>query len=452
MTPRSFRRNTAFNLVGGGLMMLYALLLPSILSRAMTTEAFGAYILGLQFVPFLMLLATPIQQSLAPRFARLNADGRALESVELFRISIRLLGAVGVIAVIVSIAASLLLPVVLGWRPEFAVVASNSIAILGIAAALSFPVFAVTSFASGRQDFLWENLLKCSGPFGGLALVSIWMLLSSKIGIQLVPQHIIYLFATATVAAALAIGVLGSGLIPLKGAIFGKLDRSTFFTHLGAARGVLWWQLCALLTMSVAPFIVSSVEPTKVAAFSVTASLMSVIAGLSSALAGPFAVKMGQYAAGDVESRTNIFLKLQRPFQAFLIGSTCVILMLPASLFNWWVGSVLAQQIPTLIVPLALANLFRQMTGPYTTALLGLGQQNKLWLSPAAEAAGSVVFGVLLGKYFGATGVAYGILAASSLRLILTAIHDLPATRAALHLTMLDIVLPYRIDFFKSRA
>lgn len=433
-------------------MLLYALLLPSILSRAMTTEAFGAYALGLQFVPFLMLLATPIQQSLTPRFARLNADGAASESIDLFRTSIRLLGVAAFLAVIASIAASQLLPVVFGWGPEFAVVASKSIAILGIAAALSFPVFSVTSFASGRQDFLWENILKCSGPFGGLALVSIWMLLSSKIGVQLVPLHVIYLFATATVAAALLIGVLGSKFIPLKESIFGKLDRGAIYLHLGAARGVLWWQLCALLSVSVAPFIVSSVEPTKVAGFVVSSSLMSVIAGLSSVIAGPLAVKMGQYAARDVKSRTNIFLKLQRPFQAFLIGSTSVILILPISLFEWWVGSALAQQISTLIVPLALANLFRQMTGPYTAALLGLGLQNKLWLSPAVEAVGSIMFGALLGTYFGATGVAYGILVASSLRLILTAIHDIPATRSALHLSLMDLVLPFRVNIFKSRT
>lgn len=433
-------------------MLLYALLLPSILSRAMTTEAFGAYALGLQFVPFLMLLATPIQQSLTPRFARLNSDGAASESIDLFRTSIRLLGVAALLAVVASIAASQLLPIVFGWRPEFAVIASKSIAILGIAAALSFPVFSITSFASGRQDFLWENILKCSGPFGGLALVSIWMLLSSKIGVQLVPLHVINLFATATVAAALLIGILAGKFIPLKESIFGKLDRGAIFLHLGAARGVLWWQLCTLLSVSVAPFIVSSVEPTKVAGFAVSSSLMSVIAGLSSVIAGPFAVKMGQYAARDVTSRTNIFLKLQRPFQAFLIGSTSVVLILPISLFELWVGSALAQQISTLIVPLALASLFRQMTGPYTAALLGLGLQNKLWLSPAAEAVGSVMFGALLGTYFGATGVAYGILVASSLRLILTAVHDLPATQSALHLSLMDLILPFRVNIFKSRT
>ena len=451
MAPRSFRINTVFNLVGGGLMLLYTLLLPSILSRAMTTESFGAYILGLQFVPFLMLLAVPIQQPLAPHFARLNVDGKASDRDDLVRTSVRLLVAAALLAIFFSIAASRLLPVMLGWQAEFAAVASGSIVTLGIAAALSFPVFVVTAFAAGRQNFLWDNLLKCSGPYAGLTLVSIWILVSSKLGVQFKPQLIAYLFAAATVTVSLLVGVLGSRFIPLKISIFGKVELAGIYTHLGAARGVLWWNLCALLSISVAPFIVSSIEPAKVAAFAVSASLMNVIAGLTNALAGPFSVKMGQYATDDVTSRTNIFLRLQRPFQAFLVGSTCLLLILPVSLFKIWVGVELAQEIATLILPLALANLVRQVTGPYTIALLGLGLQNKLWLSPAIEAVGSILFGVILGKYFGAIGVAYGVLIAASLRLIFTAIHDLPMTRSALQLTLMDILFPYNVHIFKSK-
>ena len=451
MAPRSFRTNTVFNLAGGGLMLIYTLLLPGILSRAMTTESFGAYILGLQFIPFLMLLVAPIQQPLAPHFARLNVDGKASERVNLVRTSIRLLGAAALLAIIVSIAASQLLPVMLGWKAEFAAVASSSIATLGIAAALSFPVFIITSFAAGQQNFLWDNLLKCAGPYVGLAAVSIWILLSPKFGVQLTPQHIVYLFAAATITVSLLIGALGSRFIPLKLSIFGKIDRGSSYTHLGSARGVLWWNLCALLSASVAPFIVSSVEPAKVAAFSVSVSLMSVITGFTNALAGPFSVKMGQYATSDITSRTHIFLRLQRPFQAFLIGSTCLLLLVPVSLFKIWVGGELAQEIVKLILPLALANLVHQVTGPYTIALLGLGLQNKLWLSPAIEAVGSILFGIILGKYFGAIGVAYGVLIAASLRLIFTAIHDLPMTRSALQLTLMDILFPYNAHIFKSK-
>ena len=432
-------------------MLIYTLLLPGILSRAMTTESLGAYILGLQFVPFLMLLSSPIQQSLAPSFARINIDGTVSDRDNLVRTSGRLLVAAALLAIFVSIAASQLLPVMLGWQAEFAAVASGSIVTLGIAAAISFPVFIVTSFAAGQQNFLWDNLLKCTGPYAGLALVSTWMLVSSKLGVQFTPQHIAYLFAAATVTVSLLIGVLGIRFIPLKVSMFGKVEPGSIYTHIGAARGVLWWHLCALLSVSVAPFIVSSIDPAKVAAFSVSASLMNVIAGLINALAGPFSVRMGQHANSDVYSRTRIFLRLQRPFQAFLIGSTCILLVLPVSLFEIWVGGELAQQIPTLILPLALANLVRQVTGPYTIALLGLGLQNKLWLSPAIEAVGSILLGSILGSYFGAIGVAYGVLIAALLRLVFTAIHDFPMTRSALQLTLMDVLFPYNLRIFKSK-
>lgn len=451
MASRSFRTNTAFNLVGGGLMLVYTLLLPGILSRAMTTESLGAYILGLQFIPFLMLLVTPIQQPLAPHFARLNADGKVLERNNLVRASICIFGVASLIAIVVSLVASKLLPLMLGWNAEFAAVASGSIAVLGIAAAFSFPIFVITSFAAGQQNFLWDNLLKCSGPYAGLALVSIWMLVSPNFGIKTTPEHIVYLFAIATITASVLIGVLGIRFIPLKLSLFGKIDRGALYAHLGSAKGVLWWNLCALLSASVAPFVVSSVEPAKVAAFSVSMSLMSVITGFTNALAGPFSVKMGEYAASDVASRTLVFLRLQRPFQVFLIGSTCLLIFVPLQLFKIWVGAELAQEIVKLILPLALANLIHQMTGPYTIALLGLGLQNKLWLSPAIEALAAVLFGILLGRYFGAIGVAYGVLLASTMRLICTVFHDLRMTRSVLKLAWFDIVFPYNMRLFKQK-
>ena len=165
----------------------------------------------------------------------------------------------------------------------------------------------------------------------------------------------------------------------------------------------------------------------------------------------PFSVKMGQLANSDVESRTHIFLRLQRPFHAFLVGSTCILLVLPVSLFEVWVGSELAPQIKVLILPLALANLVRQLTGPYTIALLGLGLQNKLWLSPAIEAVGAILFGAILGKYFGAIGVAYGVLIATTLRLIFSAAYDFSMTRSALQLTLIDVLFPYNLRILKSK-
>jgi O-antigen/teichoic acid export membrane protein len=135
----------------------------------------------------------------------------------------------------------------------------------------------------------------------------------------------------------------------------------------------------------------------------------------------------------------------------FLIGSTCLLIFVPLQLFKIWVGVELAQEIVKLILPLALANLVHQMTGPYTIALLGLGLQNKLWLSPAIEALAAVLFGILLGRYFGAIGVAYGVLLGSSMRLICTVFHDLRMTRSVLKLAWFDIVFPYNMRLFKQK-
>ena len=56
-------------------MTAYGLLLPFVLSRLIGKEIFSAYILGVQTVPFLLLLMTPVQASLTPRHAMLAGTG-----------------------------------------------------------------------------------------------------------------------------------------------------------------------------------------------------------------------------------------------------------------------------------------------------------------------------------------------------------------------------------------
>jgi hypothetical protein len=119
---------------------------------------------------------------------------------------------------------------------------------------------------------------------------------------------------------------------------------------------------------------------------------------------------------------------------------TIILISLPQFCFNWWLGREIGPVVSQLVVPLAIANFLRQITSPYTIAVLGLGRQSNIWISPAVEAVSAILFGITLGCIYGATGVAYGVVVAALLRLSVTAWYDLGVTQKLLPLSYKNLI------------
>lgn len=425
-------------------MALYAFLSPLVLARALDPQSYAAYVLGLQLVPFLMLLATPIQASIAPKFARSRAAETSLspDVSSLTAIAARSFFVIALIAIFTAVALSFILPVILAWDVAFASIGSQAIRYLGIAAALSMPALAFTSYAAGNNNFLWENVLKCLGPYLGLLLVfSAWQLLPNQQA-RISAEWVIGLSALATVLGSLFMIFLG-----LRQPFAVKVRW--FHTHpfgirelIKESRGTYWWQVCALLSVGTGPFLVSRVEINSVAAYAIAVSTMTIITGVSTAFSGPFTVQIARSSLKPDVQRVDDFRRFHDRFMIFVCVATIVVLAMPQPVFNLWLGESLGQAVGQLLIPLAIANLIRQVTSPYTAAVLGLGKQSKIWLSPAVEAVLSILLGILLGYAYGSQGVAYGLLIAALVRLVVTLFYDLRITRTVLPLSAMHLLVP----------
>jgi O-antigen/teichoic acid export membrane protein len=443
----SFRQNSLLNLAGGALMVLYAFLSPMVLSRAIDPKAYSAYTIGLQVVPFLLLLATPIQAFIGPKLARYRAtstDSSAEVSV-LVNLAALYFLVIAAIASGLAVALSFLLPMVLGWDQGFASVASRAILYFGLAAALTIPSLVLTCYAAGNHNFLWENLLKCIGPYLGLILVvATWKVIP---GYQekLPAALVIVLSALSTLLGSLFVCLLGlrqSLELKIRLRPVGPLHIRELLKE---SRGTYWWQACALLSVGTGPFLISRIDLGSVAAYAIAASVMSVIAGVSTAFSGPFTIKMANTALTTCAQRLDIFRRFQSRFVMFIIIATILILSLPQSVFNLWLGKSLGLAVGQLLIPLALANLARQITSPFTAAVLGLGKQAEIWISPGVEALLSILIGALLGQFYGSQGVAYGLLVAALVRLAITLFYDLKITHTVLPLSALHLLIPREI-------
>jgi len=431
-------------------MALYAFLSPMVLARALDTNTYSAYVLGLQVVPFLLLLATPVQATLGPKFARYRAeiDGGASRVATLVSLAARYFLTIALLAMAVSLALSYLMPELLAWGGSFASDSSQAIRYLGLAAALTMPAFVFTSYAAGNQNYLWDNFLKCLGPYLGLVVVfAVWQFTSSSRG-TLPMLWVIGISSACTVFAAMV--VLCVGLLQPFASKISWLQTPSHSVGVlwKEAGGTYWWQLCALLSVATGPFMVSRVDSGSVAAYAIAVSTMTVTTGISTAFSGPFSIQIAQSVAHLAAQRAKTFRRFHDRFMLFIYVSTFVLLAMPQVIFEWWLGEFLGRVVSQLLVPLALANFLRQVTAPYTAAILGLGQQEKIWLSPLVEAVLSILFGLLLGNVYGAQGVAYGLLAAALVRLLVTLFYDLRITRKALPLFARHLLFPSVLSLF----
>jgi O-antigen/teichoic acid export membrane protein len=82
-------------------------------------------------------------------------------------------------------------------------------------------------------------------------------------------------------------------------------------------------------------------------------------------------------------------------------------------LLSFWVGTEYALRASVILAVLALATLVRLSAFPYATAAIAAGQQHRMLWTPMIEAVATVGAGILLGRSFGALGVALGALAGS---------------------------------------
>nr|WP_311526691.1 hypothetical protein [uncultured Ralstonia sp.] len=441
---RGFLRNSIINLIGGGLMTAYGLLLPFVLSRLIGKEIFSAYILGVQTVPFLLLLMTPVQASLTPRHAMLAGTGvDSAEVQELLKASLLVFVLAALLAISLVLLLVLILPFLLGWNASFTELATRSIAVLGVSTALTFPMYSVTSLFSGNGNFIWENVAKCLGPYLMLLLSAITLAVSCFYKRAVSLDIILLLNAAAIIAGAVFVGYRVTALLQ-------KGRRATFSGIGNRARGlvihasgVMWMQLCALLTVGLSGFIVSKYSTEAVAPLSMANALMVAIAGVSSALSGPFSVKIAQKSQDGGEVVRELYIRFQRYFLIFLFMSSAVILLMPLSILEIWVGKSLAADIKVFIPPIVLAHLARQMTAPYTSALLGFGIQHRVWLSPFVEAVTCIVFSFVFASKFGGVGVPYGLLLASIIRLMMTIFYDFRITRKVIPLAAGDLIFPF---------
>ena len=106
----------------------------------------------------------------------------------------------------------------------------------------------------------------------------------------------------------------------------------------------------------------------------------------------------------------SLLVRSTRYVMIVLEFSGLPLILFGALVLTLWVGPNYAHHSLVLMRILLLAHIVRNICGPYATMVIATGRQKAATLSGICEAVVNLVSSILLGKYYGAIGVAAGTL------------------------------------------
>ena len=424
-------KNAVVNVGRGVTSAIVAILVPPVLVRHMQPSVYGVWVLILQVVGYMGFIDFGLQTAVGRyvAFAEQKQDNEfrdAVFSTAFAGLSLAaLLGfiAIAVVALNVgsifpSIPHSLLKPMRI------------AMVVAGLSVAIGLPVSAWNGVFIGLQRY--------EIPAGTLALGKL-----------------------LTSAGLMFAALRGKSLVYM-GAVVAVLNLATYSVQFGFLRRIVpgvkfrtqmitratireLSQYCATLTIwSFSTFLIAGLdlvlvgrfEFNAVTAYSTAAVLIAFFGGLQVSIFNvimPHAAAL--FAASEARALGSLLLKTTRLGFLILLFTGFPLIVCSFYIFKFWIGVQFAAQGSSILVTLVLANILRLISVPYSSILLGTGQQRLIIISPIMESLVNLLASVALGLRYGAIGVAYGTLLGALVGFLFHLFYNLPRTRTYIDLS-----------------
>lgn len=421
-------KNAVANLVRGGASAVVALLLPSFLTRSMSTEAFGAWSLVLQLSAYVSYLDFGIQTAIARFVAhsteRSDAEhrNRIVSTAMACLAASACVGLLGLALLAVSIPS--LFPHI---NRDLIFSIRAAVMLVGGSLCIGLPASVFTGIFVGLQ----RNELPA-------AIIGISRLLSAILLVVVVRHH-------GTIAQmALVMAIVNIGSYGVQFLAYRRLNvhlappirlarvwvsKATLSELFDYCFSLTVWGFGLLLVTGLDLTIVGIYSFSEVAFYSVAATVVTMLAGAFGAIFGA----MGSTAAvvharGDRTGLGKMVIAASRVGTVMLLATGVPLMVFARPLLRVWVGQQYAFHATILLQVLVAANIIRMTVTPYVLAMIGSGEQRRVILVPLMEGLTNLIFSVLLARSFGAIGVAVGTLIGTFVALAGTLFYNMPRT------------------------
>lgn len=423
ITKKKWLSNSLLNVVGGGGTALVNVLVPAILARKLAPTDFAIWSLVLQIVPHLNFFTFGIQNAVAKYIAeRPSLEGRAEVLNAGFRV---IFGGMALSAVATGF-------VVLGYPLIFsdmnaADLPTFRLALLYVGLSVTFQLLAQvpSGLFLGLQANHFFVLPQLAGKV--LSVLAIW-------AVAAFTSNLSVLALAFALGSALVVPIL-FGIFRRSGWRFGQLatlapNSSIKANILRYCSGLSVWTFSMLLVSALGPVIVGSYNLLEVPSYAIATTAMAVVAGLSSAILSPLLPAVSVAATQESTRSVLPTLLVTSTTWVVVFFHLIFIFLLVAGerLLALWVGNQYVGQTYQLMIALAAANTLRNAAMPYAVMLMGTALHRQTIASALIEGFCNLAASLVLVRYYGALGVAYGCVVGAAAGLAIHLFHNFRRT------------------------
>lgn len=417
-------RNSLANLARMGSSWIIVLLLPPLLVRVLDKPAYATWVLILQVSAYIALVDGGIQSAIARFVAR-------AEELRDYRSMGQSVTSAGVVLVAAALLAALA-TAICAWQlpnifhaipPAIVADARWGLLIIGLSVALILPVstFAGTFIGLQRNHVnAWAGSLgKLAGAAGiawaawrhqGIIAMAAWA------GFGNVLQAAIYLIAWERLKIERLVARANA-------------TRAAVREFLTFCYSIFAGQLGSLLITGMDMPVVAAFDFPAAAYYAIAATASNMLIVPQGAIVSTLMpVASGISAVQTPERMGELLLRTTRYATAILCLLTIPLVAGMYPLLRLWAGLDYARHALVLAEVLIVAQFIRLTLLPYAAVGLGVGQQQRMLISPLGEGLVNLACSIVLAHFYGAIGVAAGTLVGSLCGVLLHFFNSMPRT------------------------
>jgi O-antigen/teichoic acid export membrane protein len=412
------------NLCRLGLVALVGLMLPPFLTRILSKDAYGTWLLILQLSTYVSFFDLGIQTTVGRFVAHCNELGHTKQRDSAVSTSLAILmGLSGLAMVGISILAWQLPQLFKEMPVEIHQDARLALLFVGYSMALALPFSVFGGIFIGLQRYdvpAWITGIS-------RLLAGTFVVLAANV------SHSIVLMAMVMAVVNISAGIWQflayrkvAGDIRISHRLVSKRTGVEIAEY---CFGLSVWTISMILISGLDTAIIGYFDYKSLVYYVLAASLTNFVVSIQSAIMNviiPKAAAIG--ARGDRASLGQMLILTTRYGVIIQILTSLPLILAAKSILTLWVGLSYAIHITPLLQLLVLANFIRCLGSPYSNIAMAVGEQRRIILSPLIEGATNVVVSIVLTRHLGVLGVAIGTIIGGLASIAMHLIYNLPRT------------------------
>lgn len=421
---RIVARNASANLgrlVGSGIIALF---LPAFLVRTLPRDVYGTWALLLQLTLYVGYFDFGIQTAVSRFVAHATELNDVSQRDSIISTAIVLLSGMAVLATGLITALAIHIPQLFHQMPaSLDLPAKYALLVMGTSFAIGLPFSAINAYFIGIQRSEIPALVVVCARLATALLI---------VGAVLRGGGLIAIGAAVALANLLSyLATCGGWRLWARQVRFrlATVSRACIRQIGGYSVTLSVWLLAGLMISGLDLTIVGMFDYNATAYYALAATLTNFLVQTHSAVFAallPASAMLG--ARGDADRLGRMLVASTRYGMLIILAMSVPLLFAGQSFIRVWAGGSYAIHTIAILRVLVVANAIRLCALPYSTLLLGTGQQVKVLASPVAEGITNLVASLVGAHYLGAIGVAIGTLIGSVISVGFHFLYNMPRT------------------------